>query len=172
MPRLKAAVQARKETALESLRDALRTTGRLIRPRLGCPGYGAVRLALAHWRPDFDDVPEKERLALLRSVTQWDTERNSKAGPHARVDVERHASLTKELIEWLEAPEAARKAALSAQAVRRGPARTARKSCEVAAAVVSPLCQLETKREMLARLARRQAETSENDRALQKRHLK
>ena len=64
MPRLKAAVQARKETALESLRDALRTTGRLIRPRLGCPGYGAVRVALAHWRPDFDDVPEKERLVV------------------------------------------------------------------------------------------------------------
>ena len=106
MPRLKAAVQARKETALESLRDALRTTGRLIRPRLGCPGYGAVRVALAHWRPDFEDVPEKERLALLRAATQWDTERNSKAGPHARIDVEKHASLTKELIEWLEAPEA------------------------------------------------------------------
>ena len=79
MPRLKAAVQARKETALESLRDALRTTGRLIRPRLGCPRYGAVRVALAHWRPDFDDAPEKERLALLRAATQWDVERNSKA---------------------------------------------------------------------------------------------
>ncbi len=23
----------------------------------GRPGYGAVRLAMAHWRPDFDDVP-------------------------------------------------------------------------------------------------------------------
>ena len=123
MPRLKAAVQARKETALESLRDALRTTGRLIRPRLGCPGYGAVRVALAHWRPDFDDVPEKERLALLRAATQWDTERNSKAGPHARIDVEKHASLTKELIEWLEAPEAAAKAAASARAVSRRTAR-------------------------------------------------
>jgi hypothetical protein len=123
MPRLKAAVQARKETALESLRDALRTTGRLIRPRLGCPGYGAVRVALAHWRPDFEDVPEKERLALLRAATQWDTERNSKAGPHARIDVEKHASLTKELIEWLEAPEAAAKAAASARAVSRRTAR-------------------------------------------------
>ena len=123
MPRLKAAVQARKETALESLRDALRTTGRLIRPRLGCPGYGAVRVALAHWRPDFEDVPEKERLALLRAATHWDTERNSKAGPHARIDVEKHASLTKELIEWLEAPEAAAKAAASARAVSRRTAR-------------------------------------------------
>ena len=119
MPRLKAAVQARKETALESLRDALRTTGRLIRPRLGCPGYGAVRVALAHWRPDFDDAPEKERLALLRAATQWDVERNSKARPHARMDVERHASLTRELVEWLKAPEAAAKAAASARATPR-----------------------------------------------------
>ena len=119
MPRLKAAVQARKETALESLRDALRTTGRLIRPRLGCPGYGAVRVALAHWRPDFDDAPEKERLALLRAATQWDVERNSKARPHARMDVERHASLTRELVEWLKAPEAAAKAAASARATSR-----------------------------------------------------
>ena len=119
MPRLKAAVQARKETALESLRDALRTTGRLIRPRLGCPGYGAVRVALAHWRPDFDDAPEKERLALLRAATQWDVERNSKARPHARMDVERHASLTRELVEWLKAPEAAAAAAAAARATSR-----------------------------------------------------
>ena len=123
MPRLKAAVQARKETALESLRDALRTTGRLIRPRLGSPGYGAVRVALAHWRPDFDDAPEKERLALLRAATQWDMERNSKARPHARMDVERHASLTRELVEWLKAPEAAAKAAASARATSRRHAR-------------------------------------------------
>ena len=72
---------------------------------------------MAHWRPDFDDVPEKERLALLRSATQWADERNSKPGPHVRVDEERHASLTKELIEWLEAPEAAAKAAASARDV-------------------------------------------------------
>ena len=123
MPRLKAAVQARKETALESLRDALRTTGRLIRPRLGCPGYGAVRVALAHWRPDFDEVPEKERLALLRAATQWDTERNSKPGPHARILVERHVTLTQELIAWLEAPEAAAKAAAAARAASRRRAR-------------------------------------------------
>mmetsp|Transcript_15768 Transcript_15768/g.47357 ORF Transcript_15768/g.47357 Transcript_15768/m.47357 type:complete len:236 (+) Transcript_15768:3-710(+) len=71
MPRLKAAVQTRKETSLESLRDALRHSGRLIRPRLGCPGYGAVRVALRHWRPDFDEVGEKERgAAALTAAAQ------------------------------------------------------------------------------------------------------
>ena len=167
MPRLKAAVQIRKETALEALRDALKSAGKPIRPRLGCadrcplnpptcgpgravkidrrrppspaatlrterplkskntgPGYGAVRLALSHWLDsDFAGVGDKERLSLLRAATQWDTERNYKAGPHARIDVEKHASLTKELIEWLEAPEAAAKAAASARAPCRAPTR-------------------------------------------------
>ena len=46
MPRLKAAIQARKETALEALRDGLWAAGINLRPRLGCPGYDAVRLAI------------------------------------------------------------------------------------------------------------------------------
>ena len=75
MPRLKAAIQARKETALEALRDGLWAVGTNIRPMRGRPGYGAVRLAMAHWRPDFDDVPEKERKELLRAATKWDNHR-------------------------------------------------------------------------------------------------
>jgi hypothetical protein len=138
MPRLKAAVQARKETALEALRDALRETGRLIRPRLGCPGYGAVRVALLHWRPDFDELSYWERKALSRAATHWDTERNDKPGPHARVDVERHASLTRELVKLLEAPEAAAKAASAA--AQPGTARQAsmRKARAAQAVSVSP----------------------------------
>ena len=118
MPRLNAAIQARKETALEALRDALRETGRLIRPGPRSPGYAAVRVAMLHWRPDFDDLSDEEQKALLYSATHWQTERKDKPGPHARVDVERHASLTRELVKLLEAPEAAAKAAASARAVR------------------------------------------------------
>jgi hypothetical protein len=104
----------RKETALEALRDALRPAGRLIRPRPGNPGYDAVRVAMLHWHPEFDDLSEKERKALLRSATKWLNLRNSKPGPHASVDVERHASLRRELVELLEASEAA----LTAEALR------------------------------------------------------
>ncbi len=101
MPRLKAAIQVRKETALEALRDALQAAGTNRRPIKGYPGYSAVRLAMAHWRPDFDDVPEKERKALLRAATQWEHERKSKAGPHVRVDVKCHASLREKMVKLL-----------------------------------------------------------------------
>ena len=101
MPRLKAAIQARKETALEALRDGLWAVGTNIRPMRGRPGYGAVRLAMAHWRPDFDDVPEKERKALLRAATKWDNHRRYKAGPHVRVDVKCHASLREKIVKLL-----------------------------------------------------------------------
>ena len=59
--RLKAAIQARKETALEALRDGLWAVGTNIRPMRGRPGYGAVRLAMAHWRPDFQSLIDLER---------------------------------------------------------------------------------------------------------------
>ena len=114
MPPLTKYERIRKETALEALRDALRSTGRLIRPRPGNGGYDAVRVAMLHWHPDFDDLSEKERKALLRSATKWLKLRKKKHGPHASVDVERHASLRRELVELLEAPEAA----LTAEAVR------------------------------------------------------
>ena len=95
----------RKETALEALRDALRSTGRKKRPRPGDPGYDAVRVAMLHWHPDFDDLSEKERKALLRSAKKWLNKRNSKPGPHASVDVERHASLRRDIVELLEAAQ-------------------------------------------------------------------
>ena len=99
--RLKAAIQARKETALEALRDALQAAGTNRRPIKGYPGYSAVRLAMAHWRPDFDDVPEKERKAFLREANNWEQKRKSKAGPHVRVDVKCYASLREKMVKLL-----------------------------------------------------------------------
>ena len=101
MPRLKAAIQTRKETALEALRDALWAVGINIRPKCGSVGYAAVLLAMRHWRPDFDDVPEKERKELLRSATNWENDRRFKAGPHVRVDVKCHASLRDKIVKLL-----------------------------------------------------------------------
>ena len=123
MPRLKLEVQIRKETALEALRDALRMSNRTIRPRMGCPGYGAVVVAMSHWLGlEFSGVSEKERLATLRAATQWDNERHSKAGPHARVDVAKCAELTRELVSVLKAEDDRAAAAKSETAAQRATA--------------------------------------------------
>ena len=77
MPRLKAA--SGRKTAPESLRDALRTTGRPY-------GLSAATwlwcgtVALAHWRPDFDDVPEKEASSPGHRRTDGGTEARSSCG--------------------------------------------------------------------------------------------
>lgn len=108
MPRLKVEVQIRKETALEALRDALRSAGRSIRPRLGCKGYSAVSAAMSHWLGvEFSTVTEKERLATLRAATQWESERSGKPGPHARVDREAHGTLLATLASLLASDDGA-----------------------------------------------------------------
>ena len=92
--RLKAYDQISKETALEALRDALRSYDSKYRPRKGGPGYGAVVAALSYWRGvDFSTLPEKERYAILITVTDWWKQRQGKPGPHARVDREAHGRL-------------------------------------------------------------------------------
>ena len=127
MPRVKLEVQVRKETALEALRDALRLSGRTIRPRIGVPGYGAVVLAMSAWLGyDFSTVEESVRLSTLRAATQWDNERNRKAGPHYRVDHRRCAELKQEFLRVFKAEDERAAAAKSEQARRQEEARAAR----------------------------------------------